>query len=411
MLGYDTVLLIIASPKRPQYLQRCLEHVVQHHPLHGVAIVVSEDGGSPEVATVVRNAQQKLHNRYISANANELLESPFTHVHHLSTVQERGENGYFALSAHFKFALTHVFGTENNYSVIATNSGNKSKHEAVISIANRVIILEEDLEIAPDFYEYFGALSPLLDQDEQLLTVSAWNDNGQKANVRDSQALLRSDFFPGLGWMMNKRIYSELINKWPRAYWDDWLREPKQRKGRHSIRPEVSRTLHYGKHGVSADQFQGKYMDTMLLNAQYVPFGTMDLSYLQEHDWDESYMQAVKAAESVSPQQFDTLVPKSSRYLHVTNVYSETKANAHDREHPHKEYRVEYTGNAGFERLAHWAGMYCVCMCIAMCRRVCVSVAVSLCVMAEYLLTVLWYLQPAWHTPYPTSASARHNII
>ena len=38
---------------------------------------------------------------------------------------------------------------------------------------NRVIILEEDLEIAPDFFEYFAATSPLLDADPTLLTVYA----------------------------------------------------------------------------------------------------------------------------------------------------------------------------------------------------------------------------------------------
>ena len=37
--------------------------------------------------------------------------------------------------------------------------------------------------------------------------VSAWNDNGQKTIVRDSQALYRSDFFPGLGWMMKRSVW------------------------------------------------------------------------------------------------------------------------------------------------------------------------------------------------------------
>ena len=32
----------------------------------------------------------------------------------------------------------------------------------------------------------------------------------------------------GLGWMISVRIWDELKGKWPKAYWDDWLREPKQ---------------------------------------------------------------------------------------------------------------------------------------------------------------------------------------
>ena len=134
--------------------------------------------------------------------------------------------------------------------------------------ARRVIILEEDLQIAPDFFEYFAALVEMIDTDDQLLggrghtdtslilvarllphtyyysltpilpppidpsphsaflpipidslltpvalpctslsAVSAWNDNGQKNIVRDPTALYRSDFFPGLGWMMSRRVW------------------------------------------------------------------------------------------------------------------------------------------------------------------------------------------------------------
>lgn len=30
--------------------------------------------------------------------------------------------------------------------------------------------------------------------------------------------LYRSDFFPGLGWMLSKSIWDELSPKWPKAY-------------------------------------------------------------------------------------------------------------------------------------------------------------------------------------------------
>ncbi|CAN0431060.1 unnamed protein product, partial [Ectocarpus sp. 13 AM-2016] len=33
----------------------------------------------------------------------------------------------------------------------------------------------------------------------------------------------------------------------PEAYWDDWLRDPRRRKGRQFIRPEVCRTFHFGQ--------------------------------------------------------------------------------------------------------------------------------------------------------------------
>jgi hypothetical protein len=40
--------------------------------------------------------------------------------------------------------------------------------------------------------------------------------------------LYRTDFFPGLGWMMSRKLWNELHPKWPLGFWDDWLREPEQ---------------------------------------------------------------------------------------------------------------------------------------------------------------------------------------
>ncbi len=46
------------------------------------------------------------------------------------------------------------------------------------SKTDTVLVIEDDLEIAIDFFPYFFALLPLLQKDPTLWTVSAWNDNG-----------------------------------------------------------------------------------------------------------------------------------------------------------------------------------------------------------------------------------------
>ena len=66
--------------------------------------------------------------------------------------------------------------------------------------------------------------------------------------------LFRSDFFPGLGWMLTRTLWEELGPTWPGAYWDDWLRHPNQRKNRGCIRPEVSRSYTFGEMGTSNSQ-------------------------------------------------------------------------------------------------------------------------------------------------------------
>jgi alpha-1,3-mannosyl-glycoprotein beta-1,2-N-acetylglucosaminyltransferase len=143
----------------------------------------------------------------------------------------------------------------------------------------RVIILEEDLEIASDFFSYFLAVAPLLDKDPSLLAASAWNDNGMTERVLDPATIYRSDFFPGLGWMLTRQVWAELRPKWPEAYWDDWLREPEQRKGRHFLRPEICRTYHFGRVGTSGGQFADLW-ERMQLNEQWIDFKSLDLSYL-----------------------------------------------------------------------------------------------------------------------------------
>ena len=51
------------------------------------------------------------------------------------------------------------------------------------------ITREEDLEIAPDFFQMFGATAPLLDDPaENLLAVSAFNDNGLKQLVDERES-------------------------------------------------------------------------------------------------------------------------------------------------------------------------------------------------------------------------------
>ena len=45
-----------------------------------------------------------------------------------------------------------------------------------------MIILEEDLDVSVDIFGYFSQLLPLMDQDESLYCVSAWNDQVECEN-------------------------------------------------------------------------------------------------------------------------------------------------------------------------------------------------------------------------------------
>ena len=70
-------------------------------------------------------------------------------------------NRYNKLARHFGWAFEQLF---TNFKM------------------ERAIVIEDDLEIAIDFFEYFFTMLPILDIDTSVWTISAWNDNGTPAS-------------------------------------------------------------------------------------------------------------------------------------------------------------------------------------------------------------------------------------
>jgi alpha-1,3-mannosyl-glycoprotein beta-1,2-N-acetylglucosaminyltransferase len=113
-------------------------------------------------------------------------------------------------------------------------------------------------------------MAPLLDSDDSLMCVSAWNDHGQRGRASNATALYRTDIFPGLGWMLTSSVGLELHANWPDTLWDEYLREAKVRKGRQCLYPEVPRTHTFGKVGTSVGEFFDEHLAVMVLNQEEV---------------------------------------------------------------------------------------------------------------------------------------------
>ncbi|KAL3624333.1 hypothetical protein CASFOL_033149 [Castilleja foliolosa] len=192
-----------------------------------------------------------------------------------------------------------------------------------------------DMEIAPDFFDYFDAGAKLLDQDKSIMAISSRNDNGQRQFVHDPYVLYRSDFFPGLGWMLSRSTWDELSPKWPKAYWDDWLRLKENHAGRQFIRPEVCRTYNFGEHGSSMGQFFKQYLEPIKLNDVQVDWKSMDLSYLEEDKYVE---------------HFGSLL-KNSTPVHVTDAILK----AHN---INGDIRIVYRDQSDFEGIARQFGIF-----------------------------------------------------
>ncbi|XP_050880863.1 alpha-1,3-mannosyl-glycoprotein 2-beta-N-acetylglucosaminyltransferase isoform X5 [Lathyrus oleraceus] len=260
--------VVIMACNRADYLERTINSVLKYQRAISsrFPLFVSQDGSNSNVK-----------NKALSYDELSYMQ----HLDFESVQTERpGELiAYYKISRHYKWALGQLF-YKHNFS--------------------RVIILEDDMEIAPDFFDYFEAMATLLDKDKSIMAVSSWNDNGQKQFVHDPYELYRSDFFPGLGWMLARSTWDELSPKWPKAYWDDWLRLKENHKGRQFIRPEVCRTYNFGEHGSSLGQFFKQYLEPIRLNEVQVNWKSMDLSYLLEDKYNIHLANNIKKAKPVS---------------------------------------------------------------------------------------------------------------
>ncbi|XP_059654138.1 alpha-1,3-mannosyl-glycoprotein 2-beta-N-acetylglucosaminyltransferase isoform X2 [Cornus florida] len=295
--------IVVMACNRADYLERTIRSILKYQ--SAVAsrypLFVSQDGSNQDVRNKALSYEQLTYMQHLD----------YEPVH----TERPGELiAYYKIARHYKWALDQLF-YKHNFS--------------------RVIILEDDMEIARDFFDYFEAAAVLLDSDKSIMAVSSWNDNGQKQFVQDPYILYRSDFFPGLGWMLSKTTWDELSPKWPKAYWDDWLRLKENHKGRQFIRPEVCRTYNFGEHGSSLGQFFKQYLEPIKLNDVQVDWKRMDLSYLMEDKYVKHFADMVKNAKPIYG---------TDAVLKANNIDG--------------DLRIQYKDQADFERIALQFGIF-----------------------------------------------------
>ncbi|CAG4963995.1 unnamed protein product [Colias eurytheme] len=243
-------------------VKRCLDNLVKFRPnKETFPIIVSQDCG--------HNATYQVIKKYTDSDPTiSVVKQPDLSEIPLARAKVKFK-GYYKIARHYKFALNYIFRSLG--------------HEAVI-------IVEDDLDISPDFFEYFQGTYPLLLKDPSIWCISAWNDNGKKELIDLSrpELLHRTDFFPGLGWVLRSETWDMLEAKWPQAFFDDWLRDPQNTQGRACIRPEVSRTYSFGKVGVSKGLFFDLHLRYMQLNMEFVEFTKLNLTYLIKDIYDDN---------------------------------------------------------------------------------------------------------------------------
>lgn len=313
----EPVIAVLVMACNRVTISRCLDNLIKYRPSKTIfPIIVSQDCDHGPTYDVIK--------RYVTPDSGVMVvQQPEKNAVELPR-QKIKFRGYYHIARHYRFALNHTFYTLG--------------HQAAIMV-------EDDLDVASDFFEYFLGTYSLLKKDPSIWCVSAWNDNGKAALIDQQrpEMLHRTDFFPGLGWMMRRAMWDELQPKWPEAFFDDWLRNPDQTKGRVCIRPEISRTITFGKVGVSKGLFFDMHLRHIVLNEQLVQFTKMDLDYLIKDRYDPWFIDTVyNRAQAVDVQQL--------RELNQTAVTPAPPGGA-------LSYRVIYSTNLQYKKTAKSLGL------------------------------------------------------
>jgi hypothetical protein len=222
----DTVVLLFTA-FRPWYLRRALRALHQHWPIEKpLKLVVSQDGEERTTASMIGSLKPQVgHYQF-----REKVSLPWA-------AWRKGQAPYYRIAQHFGSSITRAFRE---------------------SSVQRVVVLEDDIEIGADFFGYMNRFAPLLDSSSDLLAVSAWNDNAGYASCPET--VHRTDCFPGQGWMITKEAWKSLEPDWPDTLWDEWMRRPEVCKGRHFIRPELNRVRNFGRAGTGSSKFFDRYI-------------------------------------------------------------------------------------------------------------------------------------------------------
>ena len=128
--------IVMVTKDRPALLRATLASLLTEvRCVDAASILVVQDGSNEEVSTVATSARVILHKK--------LEEGPSE------------QDGAARIAKHYKYALEYAMGT-------------------AFPAAPGIIVVEDDFLFAPDFYEYFHAVAPVIESDKTLWLASAW---------------------------------------------------------------------------------------------------------------------------------------------------------------------------------------------------------------------------------------------
>ena len=162
-----------------------------------------------------------------------------------------------------------------------------------------VIILDEDVEVSPDFFSFMSQTLPLLQADPTLCCVNGHAAEGFLGLAHDNMRVFRGSVQVEWGYGITLDFVRKALSLWKTTdqntlLYDFWLYTNVQ-KGCECIFPEVSRTRHYGM-GVNTDSYLKERGPLLMPLVREAPVTLYNVHRLQLNMWQEDLTYNISSA-------------------------------------------------------------------------------------------------------------------
>ncbi|XP_033647698.1 protein O-linked-mannose beta-1,2-N-acetylglucosaminyltransferase 1-like [Asterias rubens] len=172
-----------------------------------------------------------------------------------------------------------------------------------------LIVLEERLEVTPDFLRYFSQAMHILNRDSSVFTISAWNPNGFTGTSGDETLLYRTEDFPGFGWIVRRTLWTDRFQTNQKTCcnnpsWRGW--NLGEIAGGESIIPDVSRVRRISRDGGYYEEkaFMTQYLAHRINSSAGPQSEPTEVYKLEGSEYEQEVGRLVSHSIPITPDSF-----------------------------------------------------------------------------------------------------------
>ncbi|KAK4324678.1 hypothetical protein Pmani_004678 [Petrolisthes manimaculis] len=230
--------------------------------------------------------------------------------------------------------------------------------------APAVILLDEDIEVSPDFFSFMSQTLGVLQSDPTLYCINAHSAGGFRGLAHDETRVFRGSVQVEWGYAITLDFVREALSMWLNTtnpntlYYDFWI-YMNVRKQRECLFPEMTRSRHFGM-GVNTNAYIKERGPLSMPMVRRAPVMLQDINRLHLSAWRQHLYLKIFAATPLQgnpcSSSFLPSPPSSSYYVFY---YKLNRLKGGDgRPDPYQYYNVaECLGTWGMSEQGHHDGL------------------------------------------------------